>query len=105
MSPLRMPQHLADAPHVGTGEARLKFELLEEIDAGLRRCEQRIETALRELREHPEPEGRGPLVDAAADAVWELIVQHEANDCCDHSALIERYRIPPEVMARVGARH
>ena len=48
-------------------------------------------------------EARGPVLEAAVEAVWRLIVQHEACDCANHSELIERYRIPPEVLSRVGA--
>lgn len=109
MSPLRMPQHLADPAHVDSGEAHLRFALLEEIDAGLSRCEARVHESLAALRDHDADGGdaalRTALVDEAADAVWALIVQHEACDCADHHALVERYRIPSEVMARLGARH
>jgi hypothetical protein len=105
MSPLRMPQHLAEPQHVDSGEAILRFELLEELD-GLHRSEARVEQALRALRDCDAVGGYGAertrLIDTAADAVWRLIVQHEACDCCDHNALISRYRIPAEVMARVG---
>ncbi len=107
MSPLRMPQHLAEPQHVDSGEAVLKFELLEELDA-VHRSEERVELALRRLRDCDAAGGYGavrtPLVEAAADAVWRLIVQHEACDCCDHNALIARFRIPAEVIARVGGR-
>ena len=72
MSALRLPQHLAEPAHVDSGEANLKFELLEEIDA-------------------------------AVEAVWRLVVQHEACDCTDHRELVARYRIPAEVMARIGS--
>ena len=109
MAPLRMPQHLADRPLTDTGEAHMRFELLEDIDAGLRRAERRVAETLADLRDHDREGGdrqvRNALVDLAADAVWSLIVQHEACDCADHHALVERYRIPAEVMARIGARH
>jgi len=109
MSPLRMPQHLADPPHTDSGEAHMRFELLEEIDAALKRCEARVRETLARLRDHDQegadPQARSALLDAAADAVWALIVQHEACDCADHHVLVERYRIPAEVMARIGARH
>ena len=109
MSPLRMPQHLADPPHVDTGEAHMRFDLLEEVDGGLRRAEQRVSETLAELRDHDreggDPQVRTALVDLAADATWALIVQHEACDCADHKGLVERYRIPSEVMARIGAKH
>jgi hypothetical protein len=105
MSPLRMPQSLGDAPHVDTGEAVLRFELLEELDASVGRCERELAGWLKALRFHDaaggDAETRGRLVDAA----WRLIVQHEACDCCDHQALIARHNIPAEVLARVGARH
>ena len=106
MAPLRMPQHLADPAHTDTGEAILKFELLEELDA-LHRCEDRVAAALAALRDHDAEGGaagdRAILVDAAAEAVWRLIVQHEACDCTDHNQLIARYHIPVEVMSRLGA--
>jgi hypothetical protein len=109
MAPLRMPQHLADPVHVDTGEAHMRFELLEDVEGGLRRAERRVTEALADLREHDrgggDPQVRAALADLAADAVWALLVQHEACDCADHSALVQRYRIPPEVMARIGARH
>jgi hypothetical protein len=104
-----MPQHLADRPQVDTGEAHMRFELLEDIDSGLRRAELRVAETLADLRDHDaeggDPQVRTALVDLAADAVWALIVQHEACDCADHRALVERYRIPADVMARIGARH
>jgi hypothetical protein len=109
MSPLRMPQHLADPPHVDTGEAILKFELLEELDASLAQTERRVEETLGALREHDARGGdrdrRAELLNSAAEAVWRLFVQHEACDVCDHQELVARYRIPPEVLARIGAAH
>jgi hypothetical protein len=107
MSALRLPQHLAEPAHVDTGEANLRFELLEEIDAAVGHTERDVERTLLALRTHDgdqrDPEARQALLDAAVEAVWRLIVQHEAGDLTDHRALIERYRIPPEVMARLGA--
>lgn len=109
MSPLRTPRTLGEPAHVDTGEAMMRFELLEELDAAVGRCEREVEAALSALRAHDaggrELEGRGPLLEAAADAVWRLIVQHEACDCADHHLLVERLEIPAEVMARIGARH
>lgn len=109
MSALRLPQHLAEPAHVDSGEAHLRFELLEEIDAAVGHTERDVERTLRALRDHDadpvDPEARQALLDAAVDAVWRLVVQHEANDCTDHHALVERYRIPSEVMARIGASH
>jgi len=109
MSALKLPQHLGEPAHVDSGEAHLRFELLEEIDGAVGRTEREVERTLAALRDHDaakgDPAARGPLLAAAADAVWRLIVQHEASDCSDHHVLIERYRIPPEVMSRLGAAH
>ncbi len=109
MSALRLPQHLAEPAHVDTGEAHLRFELLESIDGAVGHTERDVETALRALREFDNNErdavDRQAVLDAAVDAVWRLIVQHEACDCADHHVLVDRYRIPPEVMARLGAAH
>ena len=108
MSALRLPQHLSDPAHVDSGEAHLRFELLEEIDGAVGRAERRVEQTLEALRAHDatgfEAGDRAPLLEAAAAAAWRLIVQHEACDCADHRLLIERFRIPLEVMARIGAR-
>ncbi|MBL8553590.1 MAG: hypothetical protein JNL41_04875 [Phenylobacterium sp.] len=107
MSALRLPQHLAEPAHVDSGEAHLKFDLLEEIDCALGHTERDVEQSLRALRDFDAGGGesvdRQPLLDAAARAVWRLVVQHEACDLTDHHALVQRYRIPAEVMARLGA--
>ncbi len=108
MTALRMPQHLADAAHVDSGEAHLRFALLEGIDAAVGHTERDVVAALRALRAHDAagapPESRGPLLDAATEAVWRLIVQHEACDCADHHLLVERYQISSEVLSRIGSR-
>lgn len=109
MSALRLPQHLAEPAHVDSGEAHLRFELLEGIDAAVGHTERDVERALRALRDFDDgpfdPTDRQALLDAAVEAVWRLVVQHEACDCADHHALIERYRIPPEVLRRIGGSH
>ncbi|MBW8813295.1 MAG: hypothetical protein JF588_07690 [Caulobacterales bacterium] len=109
MSALRLPQHLAEPAHVDSGEAHLRFDLLEDLDSAVGHTERQVERALRALRAHDlagiDPSARPRLVEAAADAVWRLLVQHEACDCADHRELIVRYRIPAEVLARVGSIH
>jgi hypothetical protein len=109
MSPLRTPKTLSEPPHVDSGEAVMRFELLKDLDAAARRSVLQVDEALDALRQHDArggpAEARSGLVDAAADAVWRLIVQHEACDCADHHLLVEHYGIPHEVMARIGARH
>ena len=107
MSALRLPQHLAEPAHVDSGEAHLRFDLLEELDSAVGQTEREVERTLRALRAHDaagiDPNARGPLLEAAVEAVWRLVVQHEACDCADHHELIARYRIPGEVLARIGS--
>lgn len=107
MSPLHTPQHLTDESHVDGGEARLRFGLLEDIDASLSRCEREVERALEAIHDHDvelgDPALRERLLDNAADAVWRLFVQREAGDLSDHQPLIERFGIPHEVLVRVGS--
>lgn len=107
MSALRLPQHLADPAHVDSGEAHMRFELLEDIDVAVGHTERDVVRTLRALREHEASgapaETRAPVLEAAVEAVWRLIVQHEACDCADHNELIQRYRIPSEVLSRIGA--
>lgn len=110
MAALRLPQHLADTARVDSGEARLKFELLEDIDGPLGDTERRVEAAIRSLRNYDaagagDPRTRRILLEVAVEAVWRLVVQHEANDLTDHTSLIERYQIPPEVLVRIGSLH
>jgi hypothetical protein len=108
MSALKLPQHLAEPAHVDTGEAHLRFELLESIDSAVGHTERDVERTLRALRDHDlgdsgDLQARAALLDAAVEAVWRLVVQHEACDCADHHELVARYRIPPEVLGRIGS--
>jgi hypothetical protein len=107
MSALRLPQHLAEPAHVDSGEAHLRFDLLEDIDSAVGHTERDVEKSLRALREFDahggDPEARKPVLEAAVEAVWRLVVQHEACDLADHRELIARYRIPTEVLSRIGA--
>lgn len=109
MSALRLPQHLAEPAHTDSGEAHLRFDLLEDIDSAVGHTERAVDRTLRALRDHDAAGGdaavRQRLLDEAVEATWRLIVQHEAGDLTDHHALIERYRIPAEVMVRIGASH
>lgn len=108
MAALRLPQHLADTAHVDSGEAHLKFDLLEEPDASVGQTERQVANAIAALRAYDaagagDPRTRRLLLEVAVEAVWRLVVQHEANDLTDHTNLIERFAIPSEVLARVGS--
>lgn len=104
MSSLRMPQSLATRLKVETGEAVLRYELLEEQAHSLGRAGRKVEAALAALRAHPGGEGRPAVLRAAADAVWGFFVQREIMGLRDRNAVIAHYGIPREVLARLVAR-
>ena len=103
MSSLRMPQSLAKRLGVETGDAVLRYELLQEQAASLGQAGRKVEKALAALREH-EGEGRAEVLKAAADAVWGFLVQREVMGLRDRAAIVAQYGIPREVMNRIGAR-
>ncbi|MBW8813296.1 MAG: hypothetical protein JF588_07695 [Caulobacterales bacterium] len=107
MSSLRMPQSLSARLKVETGEAILRYELLEEQAQSLGRAGRKVEAALAALRDHdagPGGEGRPALLKTASDAVWAFFVQREVMGLRDRAAVIAQYGIPREVLARLGAR-
>jgi hypothetical protein len=103
MSSLRMPQSLSQCLGVETGEAVLRYELMEEQAASLGRAGAKLEAALAALRAH-EGEGRAVVLKAAADAAWGFFVQREVLGLRDRAAVVAQYDIPREVLVRVGAR-
>ena len=98
-----MPQSLIKRLGVETGDAILRYELLQEQAASLGQSGRKVEKALAALREH-EGEGRAEVLKAAADAVWGFLVQREIMGLRDRAAIVAHYDIPREVMARLGAR-
>jgi hypothetical protein len=107
MSSLRMTPSLTRRLGVETGEAVLRYELLEEQAAALGRTGRKAEAALAALKAHDEAgggDGRTELLKAAADAVWCFLVQREVMGLRDRAAIVRDYDIPKEVMARLGAR-
>ena len=110
MAALRLPQHLGESTHVDSGEAHLRFELLADIDGAVGQAERRVQTAIQALRDYDisgvgDMRARRLLLEVAVEAVWRLVVQHEACDLTDHSGLIARYRVPAEVLVRIGSLH
>jgi hypothetical protein len=103
MSSLRMPQSFVQRLGVETGEAVLRYELLEEQAHALGRMGGKVEAALAQLREH-EGQGRAEVLKAAADAVWCFFVQREVMGLRDRAAIIAQYQIPREVLVRLGVR-
>lgn len=104
MSSLRMPQSLIRRLRPETGEAVLRYELMEEQASSLGRAGKKVETTLAALREHPGGEGRAQALKAAADAVWAFFVQREVMGLRDRAYIVAHYGIPREVLNRLGAR-
>ena len=98
-----MPQSLLKRLDADSGEAALRYELVEEQAATLGRMGRKAEAALAALKAH-EGDGRGEAVKAAADAVWCFLVQREVMGLRDRARIIADYDIPREVMARLGVR-
>lgn len=109
MSSLRMPQgatqSLTKRLGVETGEAVLRYELLQEQAASLGRQGDRLERALAALAAHVgDPDGRAALVREAADAAWCFFIQREVMGLRGRGTVIAQYGIPREVLNRIGAR-
>jgi len=103
MSSLRTPQSFVRRLAGESFEAAFNHEVAEEQAAALGRMGRRAEAALAALRDH-EGEGRAAVLKAAADAVWCFFVQREVMGLRDRAQIVADYRIPREVMVRLGAR-
>ena len=87
----------------GLAPPSLDWEILSERASSMGRAGRRIEAALAALDAfHGDPADREPLVREAADAVWSYFVQREMMGFARHDDAIEAYRIPREVLRRVG---
>jgi len=98
-----MPQSLTKRLGVDTGEAVLRYELLEEQAASLGRMGAKLETALAALRAH-EGDGRAAVLKSATDAAWCFFVQREVMGLRDRAEVVAQYAIPREVLVRIGVR-
>jgi hypothetical protein len=103
MSSLRLPQAYLRQLRADAGEAVLRHELLEEQAASLGRMGRKAEAALATLRDCG-GEDRAEALKAAADAVWCFLVQREVMGLRDRAQVVADYRIPREVLIRLGAR-
>ena len=99
-----MPQSLLKRLGADSGDAVLRYELLQEQAASLGQSGRKVEAALAALHQHPAGEGRAEVLKAAADAVWGFLVQREIVGLRDRAAIVAQYGIPREVMNRIGAR-
>ena len=70
----------------------------------LGRAVERTLAAFRRSEQGKDRDARTTAAYACAEAVWHYFVQRETMGLVDHTAVIEHYRIPDEVLAKVGAR-
>ena len=89
-----------------SGSATLEYEIAEERASALGRLGRRLEAALAALAAcSPAPSERtirNSLVEEAGYALWLFIVQREACGLNDSSHVMQTYRVPSEVYARMG---
>jgi len=105
---VRLPQNLVTKPGPDTGAGVLEVEIRAEQAASLGRGGRDVEQALRRLRDFDAagggPTSRPELLAAAADVVWGVLVHRELCGLRDRDQVIRDYRIPGEVLCRLGAR-
>jgi hypothetical protein len=90
-----------------SGYATLAYEVAEERASALARLGRRLENALTALAEYSRTadsnrEIRKRLVEQAGYALWLFVVQREACGLNKIDHVIKVYRVPNEVIARMG---
>jgi hypothetical protein len=90
-----------------SGYATLEYEIAQEKASALGRLGRRLEAALTALAACPRTASsnrkiREPLVEQAGYALWLLAVQREACGLNNLAHLLQVYRVPNEVVARMG---
>jgi uncharacterized protein DUF6665 len=106
---VRMPQSYSAGLMRETGWNVLDYELREQKAQTLGAVARQVEQALAVLRafdaRDPGSEGedrRSALLDEAADRVWAFMIQRELCGFRNWEAVVRDYRIPREVLNRVG---
>jgi hypothetical protein len=91
----------------------LQYEIMQEKAATLGRLAQRFEQALAALRRFDadvaatgvgDDERREALLDDAAEAVWNFVVQREACGLRNTEAVLREYGVPAALRLRMGVR-
>lgn len=103
---VRPPQSFQNPGSRPSGLDVFEYELMAERADALGRHGLKVEKAIDALSVLQDPsfprEQREALLDAAADAVWSFFIQREICGLRSNRDAIERYRIPKEVVARLG---
>jgi Family of unknown function (DUF6665) len=92
---------------LASGYATLEYEIAEERVSALGRLGARLEAALAALAACPRTANsdrkiREDLVEQAGYALWLFVVQREACGLRKLDHVIQVYRVPPEVVARMN---
>ena len=104
---VRIPQSLSTGLQQETGWSVLDYELREQKAHMLGTLSGQVEQALATLRAFDEThgtdrEGRRALLEQAADRVWAFMIQRELCGLRNWDVVVRDYRIPREVLNRVG---
>ncbi|NEH33599.1 hypothetical protein ELH48_30535 (plasmid) [Rhizobium ruizarguesonis] len=104
---VRPPQSFRQSERDRNGFNVLEYELMSERADSLGRHGLKVETALAALRawtaDRQSCEDRERLLNDASDAVWAFFIQREICGLRNNRDAIQRYGIPNEVIARLGA--
>ncbi|MBY3074338.1 hypothetical protein E0I74_22415 [Rhizobium laguerreae] len=104
---VRPPQSFRQSEQDRNGFNVLEYELMSERAESLGRHGLKVEAALAALRtwtaDHQSGEDHERLLNEASDAVWAFFIQREICGLRNNRDAIQRYGIPNEVIARLGA--
>ncbi|NKL23971.1 DUF6665 family protein [Rhizobium leguminosarum] len=104
---VRPPQSFLQSEQDRNGFNVLEYELMSERTDSLGRHGLKVEAALAALKawaaDRQSAEDRERLLDDASDAVWAFFIQREICGLRNNRDAIQRYGIPNEVIARLGA--
>lgn len=100
----RLPQRLSTPGLPDNGFDVLEYEMLAEKASSLGRTEQRMQEALKALRENTRDSRQAKLLKDAAAAVYAYFIQRELCGMRRHDDVIRECDIPRQVLARLGAR-
>ncbi|MBY3067763.1 hypothetical protein HFO63_07180 [Rhizobium laguerreae] len=104
---VRPPQSFRQSEQDRNGFNVLEYELMSERAESLGRHGLKVEAALAALRTwtayHESGEDHERLLNEASDAVWAFFIQREICGLRNNRDAIQRYGIPNEVIARLGA--
>ncbi len=101
---VRPPNLLRRNSPLDGGIGILDGEIMAEMAASIGRAGRSLETSLAALEalEPEDQDAREKLLQDAAKKAWALFTQYELCGLSSQSNLVKRYRIPPEVVVRVG---